>query len=151
MWYENCDWCYWIALPDSPVVQSSNTVSCVSLPFRTHPCVLAIISPESTENKSYNHNTTKHNKIVAISYGMYIVCVCRITVLVTLAFDVWRSRSKPLRWWSHVIARAPTFDIFCQVLNGYSRHHWTRKLLSLLLPGWVGGMQYPGLLRAIKF
>ena len=38
------DWCYWIALPASPVVQSSNTVSCVSLSFRTHPCVLAIIS-----------------------------------------------------------------------------------------------------------
>ena len=37
------DWCYWIALPASPVVQSSNTVSCVSLSFRTHPCVLAIV------------------------------------------------------------------------------------------------------------
>ena len=36
------DWCYWIALPSSPVMQSSNTVSCVSLSFRTHPCVLAI-------------------------------------------------------------------------------------------------------------
>ena len=36
------DWCYWIALPASPVVQSSNTVSCVSLSFHTHPCVLAI-------------------------------------------------------------------------------------------------------------
>ena len=36
------DWCYWIALPASPVVQSSNTVACVSLSFRTHPCVLAI-------------------------------------------------------------------------------------------------------------
>ena len=36
------DWCYWIALPASPVVQSSNTVSCVSLSFRTHPCVLSI-------------------------------------------------------------------------------------------------------------
>ena len=36
------DWCYWIALPASPVVQSSNTVSCVSLSFRTHPYVLAI-------------------------------------------------------------------------------------------------------------
>ena len=38
------DWCCWIALPASPVVQSSNTVSCVSLSFRTHPCVLAIFS-----------------------------------------------------------------------------------------------------------
>ena len=38
------DWCYWIALPASPVVQSSNTVSCVSLSFRTQPCALAIIS-----------------------------------------------------------------------------------------------------------
>ena len=38
------DWYYWIALPASPVVQSSNTVSCVSLSFRTHPCVLAIYS-----------------------------------------------------------------------------------------------------------
>ena len=37
------DWCYWVALPASPVVQSSNTVSRVSLSFRTHPCVLAII------------------------------------------------------------------------------------------------------------
>ena len=37
------NWCYWIALPASPVVQSSNTVSCVSLSFRTHPCVLAIV------------------------------------------------------------------------------------------------------------
>ena len=36
------DWCYWIALPASPVVQPSNTVSCVSLSFRTHPCVFAI-------------------------------------------------------------------------------------------------------------
>ena len=36
------DWCYWIALPASPIVQSSNTVSCASLSFRTHPCVLAI-------------------------------------------------------------------------------------------------------------
>ena len=36
------NWCYWIALPASPVVQSSNTVSCVSLSFRTNPCVLAI-------------------------------------------------------------------------------------------------------------
>ena len=34
------DWCYWIALPASPVLQSSNTVSCVSLPFRTHPCAI---------------------------------------------------------------------------------------------------------------
>ena len=41
------DWCYWIALPASPVVQSSNTVSCVSLSFRTHPCVLAIKLPWS--------------------------------------------------------------------------------------------------------
>ena len=38
------DWCYWIALPASPVRQSRNTVSCVSLSFRTHPCVLAIQS-----------------------------------------------------------------------------------------------------------
>ena len=36
------DWCYWIALPASPVVQSSNTVSCVSLSFHTHPCVIDI-------------------------------------------------------------------------------------------------------------
>ena len=36
------DWCYWIALLASPVVQSSNTISCVSLSFRTHLCVLAI-------------------------------------------------------------------------------------------------------------
>ena len=36
------DWCYWIALAASPVVQSSNTLSCVSLSFHTHPCVLAI-------------------------------------------------------------------------------------------------------------
>ena len=32
------------ALPASPVVQSSNTVSRVSLSFRTHPCVLAFIT-----------------------------------------------------------------------------------------------------------
>ena len=36
------DWCYWIA------VQSSNTVACVSLSFRTHPCVLAIKPPVCT-------------------------------------------------------------------------------------------------------
>ena len=36
------DWWYWIALPASSVVQSSNTVLCVSLSFHTHPCVLAI-------------------------------------------------------------------------------------------------------------
>ena len=36
------DLCYWIALPALPVVQSSNTVSCVSLSFRTHPFVLAM-------------------------------------------------------------------------------------------------------------
>ena len=41
---DKLDWCYWIALPASAVVQSSNTVSCVSLSFRTHPCVLAIWS-----------------------------------------------------------------------------------------------------------
>ena len=40
--WNKLDWCYWIALPASPVVQSSNTVSCVSLSFRTHPCVLTI-------------------------------------------------------------------------------------------------------------
>ena len=34
------DWCYWIVLPASPLVQSSNTVSCVSLSFRTHPCTV---------------------------------------------------------------------------------------------------------------
>ena len=39
------DWCYWIAFPASPVVQSSNTVWCVSLSFRTHPCILAIEPP----------------------------------------------------------------------------------------------------------
>ena len=39
------NWCYWIALPASPVVQSSYTVSCVSLSFRIHPCVLAIDRP----------------------------------------------------------------------------------------------------------
>ena len=36
------DWCYWIALSALPGVQSSNTVSCVSLSFRTHSCVLAL-------------------------------------------------------------------------------------------------------------
>ena len=36
------DWCFWIALPASPVVQTSNTVSCISLSFCTHLCVLAI-------------------------------------------------------------------------------------------------------------
>ena len=36
------DWCYWIALPASPVVQSSGTVLCVSLLIRTHLCVLTI-------------------------------------------------------------------------------------------------------------
>ena len=40
--WNTLDWCYWIARPASPVVQSSNTVSCVSLSFRTPPCVLAI-------------------------------------------------------------------------------------------------------------
>ena len=39
--------CYWIAHPASPVMQSSNTISCVSLSFRTHPCVLAINSSAS--------------------------------------------------------------------------------------------------------
>ena len=39
------DWCYWIALPASPVVWSSNTVSCGSLSFCTHPWILAIRSP----------------------------------------------------------------------------------------------------------
>ena len=39
------DWCYWIALTASPVMQSSNTVSCVSRSFCRHPCVLAIKSP----------------------------------------------------------------------------------------------------------
>ena len=39
------DWCYWIAIPASLVVQSSNTVSCVSLSIRTHPCVLAVKHP----------------------------------------------------------------------------------------------------------
>ena len=47
------DWCYWIALPASPVMQSSNTVSCVSLSFRTHPCVLAILT-NSCEDSDEN-------------------------------------------------------------------------------------------------
>ena len=34
------DWCYWIALPASPVVPSTYTVSCVSLSFHKHTCVL---------------------------------------------------------------------------------------------------------------
>ena len=38
------DWCYWIAPTASPVVQSSNTVSCISLSFRTHPYVPALSS-----------------------------------------------------------------------------------------------------------
>ena len=33
-----------LVLLASPVVQSSNTLSCVLLSFRTHPCVLAIIT-----------------------------------------------------------------------------------------------------------
>ena len=37
------DWCYWNALPASLVVQSSNTVSFVSLSFRTHPCILTML------------------------------------------------------------------------------------------------------------
>ena len=40
--WNTLDWRYWIALPASLVVQSSNTVSCVSLSFCTHQCVLAI-------------------------------------------------------------------------------------------------------------
>ena len=47
------DWCYWIALPASPVVQSSNTVSCVSLSFRTHRCVLAIKMTSYQYRKSH--------------------------------------------------------------------------------------------------
>ena len=45
------DWCYWIARPASPGVQSSNTVSCVSLSFRTHPCVLAIKTHQPSMTK----------------------------------------------------------------------------------------------------
>ena len=44
------DWCYCIALPASPVVQSSNTVSCVSLLFRTYPCVLSILTDKASTN-----------------------------------------------------------------------------------------------------
>ena len=43
--WNTLDWCYWIALPASPVMQSSYTVSCISLSFCTHPCFLAIKSP----------------------------------------------------------------------------------------------------------
>ena len=43
--WNGLDWCYWIALQASLVVQSSNTRSCVPLSFRTHPCVLAMKSP----------------------------------------------------------------------------------------------------------
>ena len=48
------DWCYLIALPASPVVQSSNTVSCVSLSFRTHLCVLAIRSHGSKNRRIWH-------------------------------------------------------------------------------------------------
>ena len=64
------DWCYWIALPASPVVQSSNTVSCVSLSFCTHPCVLAIETHDSGVTKcttgeawsafSWHHSSVFH-------------------------------------------------------------------------------------------
>ena len=42
------NWRYWIALPASPVVQFGNTVSCVSLSFRTHQWVLAIQTAHCT-------------------------------------------------------------------------------------------------------
>ena len=50
--WNTLDWCYWIALTASPVMQSSNTVSCVSLPFRTPPCVLAILTDDLEQGKS---------------------------------------------------------------------------------------------------
>ena len=49
------DWCYWIALPASPVVQSSNTVSCVSLSFRTHPCVRVIVKQSCKIRVNISH------------------------------------------------------------------------------------------------
>ena len=48
------DWCYWIAFPASPVMQSSNTVWCISLSFRTHPCVLDILSHPIYPSIAYN-------------------------------------------------------------------------------------------------
>ena len=45
--WNTLDWCCWIALSASPVVQSNHTISCVSLSFLTHPCV--ILSHNTTE------------------------------------------------------------------------------------------------------
>ena len=47
---KSLDWCYRIAFPASPILQSCDTVSCVSQSFRAHPCVLAIganVTPDS--------------------------------------------------------------------------------------------------------
>ena len=63
------DWCYWIALPASPVLQSSNTVSCVSLSFRAHPCVLAI-------NNDADHIQGMHRVILKYSHVWRTELVC---------------------------------------------------------------------------
>ena len=92
------DWCYWIALPASPVVQSSNTVSCVSLSFRTHPCVLAIVLFTKFQiNTTYIWHTT---------ICEYILCCLQSSRSTPLIYDI-----------------SPYASISCVVYKVPDQHH----------------------------
>ena len=76
--------CHWIARPakpgcTSPVVQSSKTVSCVSLSFRTHPCVVAFITHKSCIN-GIEMTFVWLNKY-ALRYTFYKFVICFIAVV----------------------------------------------------------------------
>ena len=77
------DWCYWIALPALPVMQPSNTVSCVSLSFWTYPCVLAI----------YPHDLQR-NQLRALSQP---VCGTNLWIIHLVPFELIYH---PHKWWA---------------------------------------------------
>ena len=70
------DWCYWIALPASPVVQSSNTLSLVLLPA-------PILSPSRFVFLFYRH--VQHYIFITFSQGGVVAEV----VGWELAFGYW--------------------------------------------------------------
>ena len=86
------DWCYWIALPASPLVQSSNTVSCVSLSFRTHPCVLAIATPTGSTTVLSHSGWLETEDIYRVSsfatYAFYWLSFCCVIYDIILNCDI---------------------------------------------------------------
>ena len=75
------DWCYWIALPASLVVQSSNTVLCISLSFRTHLCLLAMkLTP-----------LWRHHTVPSVPLHCCTPNICRLTYIIMMVADVLAS------------------------------------------------------------